>query len=119
MKGKIHPGGISEVKDGPTLTGSHPSKFHGPGKTSGKIKSSSAQSQSTGPTHIENKPIVNMPKANTHPASSKVVGSIKTGGFKLGGHGTAAGGQPQPPYGLKDSYDKSGKTMSHKVKSIL
>jgi hypothetical protein len=118
MKGKIHPGGIEERKAGPTLQATDPSKFHGPGKTSGKIKSSTAQSQSTGPTHTENKPIATIGSANTHPQSSKVIGS-NSGHFKLGGHGTGSGGQSPPAYGLKTSYDKKGKTMSHKAPSIF
>ena len=124
MAHKIHPGGIETVKPGPTFTKNDPAKFHGPGKTSGKTDGDSTiDRQRTGPTFTEHSPLFEFPNADTHPKSSKVIASSNTKGFDLTATAKtriASGGSGfNGDAGLKASYPKSGKTMSHKARSIM
>ncbi|HEY5211801.1 MAG TPA: hypothetical protein VIJ38_02135 [Acidobacteriaceae bacterium] len=124
MKGKIHPGGIVKHATGPTFTENDPAKFPNKGKTTGKPDGvSTVDRQRTGPTFTEHSPLFEFPNADTHPKSSKVIASSNTKGFDLTATAKtriASGGSGfDGNAGLKESYPKSGKTMSHKARHIL
>jgi hypothetical protein len=121
-KGKIHPGGVSRQGTGPVFTTNSPLKFHGAGKTSGKIVDrATIDHQVPGATLIHNGTPVNLPKANST-EENRVIGT-RDGHFKLTDTtktGVASGGSGyRGDAGLKSSYEKKGKTMSHKPPSIF
>lgn len=115
MKGKIKPNGIVTHATGPTNTINDPAKFHGPGKSHGKIAANGVEcGPSGGVTFIKNSAAIgSFPNADKAPKSSKVE---KEGGMEVfaitdtakdkTASQEGAGGAHDRPYPLKDRYQK-------------
>jgi hypothetical protein len=117
MKGKISPNGITSQKTGPTFTENDPAKFHGPGKSSGKIAVNGVEVGPVGGDTFT----VNKPAIGEFPSKPGKEREVKTESEKSGTYSpedtakdkTASqegpGGPHDRPYPLKDRYQKSGR----------
>jgi len=115
MAGKINPRNAHTQATGPVFDENSPAKFPNKGKSSGKTRAAPVQ-QTTGPTFTENCTLIPTMGAEKAPKASKQIAE-STGKLHIDDHKTvedrtasqSGSGEPTtPPYGLKESYEKSG-----------
>ena len=113
--GKIHAAKPKTQATGPVFDHNDPLKFSGKGKTTGKFENG-VMKQKTGEVFTENSTLIpSMSPSKT--GSGKEIGETR-GRMNIKTHDTvkdrtaskSGTGEPSgPPYGLKKSYEKSGK----------
>jgi hypothetical protein len=118
MKGKIHPTGVTSQHTGPTFTENDPAKFHGPGKSSGKIGVNGVEVGPTGgDTFTVNKPAIGaFPSKPGKERTTKVESEKCAPTFdipdttkELTASQEGPGGPKDRAYPLKDRYQKGNR----------